>query len=232
MTARNYSYQGQDRFVLDMIGEKRGGFFLDSGASNGTSGSNSRLFEEAYGWSGICVEPNSAMFAELAATRSCICLNCCLHVDDRDVAFVESAGVYGGIVDYYDPQHRRWLRHAVPHLPPEGEPLPTVRKAARTLRSILDEHRAPAVIDYWSLDTEGSELALLKSFPFDDYRVRVITVEHNHGPSRGPIRDFLESVGFVLTRELGIDDGYVFQERRPRQWRGRWRHGRRAGPAR
>jgi hypothetical protein len=41
------------------------------------------------------------------------------------------------------------------------------------------EFVTPPVIDYWSLNTEGSEFAILKSFPFDEYSFRVLTVEHN-----------------------------------------------------
>ena len=52
----------------------------------------------------------------------------------------------------------------------------TAKKIARTLRSVLRECEAPPIIDYWSLDTEGSELTLLKSFPFDDYSFRVVTL--------------------------------------------------------
>lgn len=85
-------------------------------------------------------------------------------------------------------------------------------KAARTIRSVLRSAGAPRTIDYWSLDTEGSELALLKSFPFDEYRVRVLTVEHNNGPIRAPIRGFLEARGYVRARDLGIDDGYVLAD--------------------
>ena len=60
----SYSYQGQDLFVLEVLGGIRGGYFLDSGASNGISGSNSRLLELSFGWTGICIEPNDATFRD------------------------------------------------------------------------------------------------------------------------------------------------------------------------
>lgn len=66
------SYQGQDRFVLSACHGQRGGFFLDSGASDGVLGSNSWMLENEYGWRGICVEPNDTMFAHLAANRACV----------------------------------------------------------------------------------------------------------------------------------------------------------------
>ena len=206
---RGYSYQGQDRFVIEALGGLRGGYFLDSGASNGWKGSNTKLLETAYGWTGICVEPNQDMFRELVQHRRCICLHCCLYDRDGAVDFLEVAGVYGGIVQAYDPAHLRFTREVLGERWPDGAAAPTVTKPARTIRAILREAGAPRTIDYWSLDTEGSELALLESFPFDEFHFRVLTVEHNQAPVRDQLRRFLESRGYTRVRDLGIDDGYV-----------------------
>jgi hypothetical protein len=218
VTAESHSYQGQDRFVLEVLGGLRGGFFLDSGASDGVSGSNTLLLESAFGWRGICVEPNTSLFARLAGARQCACVNCCLYDRPADVAFIEAAGVFGGIVDEYDPRLLRYARSVA------GGDL-VVTKRARTIGSILRDLSAPRVIDYWSLDTEGSELAILRSFPFDEYAVRVLTVEHNLTGTREQIRRFLEQRGYRRVRLLGIDDGYVL-DAAPSAWRSRaWSRG-------
>ena len=207
-----HSFQGQDAFVLAACGEQRGGFFLDSGASDGVWGSNTRTLETQYGWKGICIEPNDALYAQLVRNRSCICLNCCLYDRDADVEFFEAAEVYGGIVCEYESGHLEFARTFVSRkqskpcaMPPE-----VVRKPAQSIRTLLRSQRAPSVIDYWSLDTEGSELAILRSFPFDEYRVRFLTVEHNHTRSRDAIADFLAGHGLRRVVELGIDDGYAW----------------------
>jgi FkbM family methyltransferase len=213
-----YSYQGQDSFVVEVLGGMRGGFFLDSGASDGVNGSNTLLLESEFGWRGICVEPNSRLFTRLASARRAHCANCCLYESEGEVSFLEAAGVYGGIMEHYD---RRMLDYArsVAASQPDDRP---VKKPARTLRSVLREFGAPRVLDYWSLDTEGSELALLRAFPFDEYVVRVLTVEHNLTPVRERIRQFLEAQGYRRVRELGIDDGYVLGARpRHSPWRSR-----------
>jgi methyltransferase FkbM-like protein len=209
---RTFSYQGQDLFVLEACDNLRGGYFIDSGASDGVHGSNTKLLESDYGWRGICVEPNNALYAELIANRSCICLNCCLYYYDGSVEFFEAAKVYGGIVQEYVPAHLQFARLFVARAA-SGEhqvALPTVLKPARTIRSVLRSCGAPQVIDYWSLDTEGSELAILRSFPFDEYRLRVLTVEHNYSSSRNEIRAFLATHGYRRVRSLGIDDGYIW----------------------
>ena len=209
----SFSYQGQDQFVIEASGRQRNGFFLDSGASNGVRGNNTVVLESLYDWQGICVEPNAALYAELKENRSCVCLDCCLYTNDGPVEFFEAGQVYGGIVSEYEPAHLEFARAFAAGEAARQRPkalLAPVTKQARTIRSILRDHGAPSVIDYWSLDTEGSELALLRSFPFDEFRIRYLTVEHNHSPVRGHIRAFLAAKGFRHARSLGIDDAYIW----------------------
>jgi hypothetical protein len=47
----------QDLFILFMVHEKREGFFVDFGATDGVTLSNSWLLEKSYGWNGILAEP-------------------------------------------------------------------------------------------------------------------------------------------------------------------------------
>lgn len=230
-SGRTYSYQGQDLFVVAMLGGMRNGFFLDSGASDGLSGSNTRLLEEEYGWTGICVEPNDDLFRQLVANRRCICLNCCLYDHEGTVDFLEAGQVFGGILNEYDPTHLQYTRQEIARRWPAHRGAAPVTKPARTARSVLCEAGAPPVIDYWSLDTEGSELAILSSFPFDEYRVRVLTVEHNFASSREEIRRLLERQGYRRVSVLGIDDAYALgSEVTTPPWRSHsWRS--RAAPA-
>ena len=214
-SGESYSYQGQDLFVVEALAGLRGGFFVDSGASDGVNGSNSRLLETGFDWTGICIEPNEVSFETLRRHRSCLCINCCLAGAEGPVDFLEVAGVLGGIIDEYDPGHLQYTRSLLGQQWSDPALPPTIRKQARTLGSVLRECGAPRIIDYWSLDTEGSELTLLKTFPFDEFLFRVLTVEHNITPVRRHIQELLESRGYVLARALGIDDGYVLPQLLP-----------------
>jgi FkbM family methyltransferase len=214
------SQYGQDLFVLEVLGGMREGFFLDSGASDGVSASNTQLLEASFDWKGICVEPNTAFFTALVRNRHCDCLNCCLYERDGEVDFVEQANTLGGILDEYHPGLLHYAMSAL-RIPQNatGRPV-TIQKAARTVRSVLNACGAPPVIDYWSLDTEGSEFTILKSFPFDEYSFRVLTVEHNWLPVREQIRAFLELRGYRWVKALEIDDCYVLgAQSSPLAWR-------------
>jgi hypothetical protein len=213
-TSKMPSQFGQDLFVLEVLGGMRGGFFLDSGAADGMMVSNTLLLETSFGWNGICIEPNEALFSALVRNRRCCCLNCCLYNRAGIVDFLEDACGMGGILTEYHPDHLQYAKNSFRaggrKLPEDanGRPI-TVPKVARTVRSVLQECNAPSVIDYWSLDTEGSEFAILKSFPFDEYSFRVLTIEHNWKPVRNQIKAFLQSRDYLLVRELEIDDCYV-----------------------
>jgi hypothetical protein len=200
---------GQDHLVLQLLHGKRDGFFLDTGAADGIRSSNTELLEREYGWRGLCVEPNTGFYEKLTRARRCTCLHACLYDRVADLPFLEAAGTLGGLIETFGPQQ---LAHAVRtqglSLDADGIP-PLVSKRTMTIRTALAWSQAPRIIDYWSLDTEGTELLLLKSFPFDCHTFNVLTVEHNHQPARVAIRRFLEARGFIHVTSLFIDDCYI-----------------------
>jgi hypothetical protein len=80
-----------------------------------------------------------------------------------------------------------------------------------SLNDLLAQHGAPQRIDYLSVDTEGSELDILRAFDFDAWEVGLITVEHNYTPRREGLFELLTAKGFrrkfaALSR---ADDWYV-----------------------
>ena len=67
-----------------------------------------------------------------------------------------------------------------------------------------------SVVDYWSLDTEGSEVKILNATDFDAIEVGLITVEHQRKrPKRNAIHTVLESRGFKRVRCDNLDDLYA-----------------------
>jgi hypothetical protein len=72
------------------------------------------------------------------------------------------------------------------------------RMACEPLTGLLDRHHAPRVIDYLSLDLEGSEEAALRSLDTRRYRIAVATVER---PSEGAKR-LLARAGLRFERGL------------------------------
>jgi hypothetical protein len=65
-----------------------------------------------------------------------------------------------------------------------------------TLGDLLETHAAPRIIDYLSIDTEGSEFEILSNFDFEKRLIRCITCEHNFTANRDKIFKLLSSKGY------------------------------------
>ena len=79
------------------------------------------------------------------------------------------------------------------------------------LNDLLSKYDAPKIIDYLSIDTEGSEFEILNGFDFSKHSFRVITCEHNFTPMRKKIFDLLTKNGYERCYEefSQFDDWYV-----------------------
>ena len=204
---RSVSQLGQDLWVLEKTAYKRGGFFVEFGATDGVLLSNTYLLETEFAWTGLCAEPNPKMFAQLQHNRRCIVSDACIGgVSGTEVDFI-FAGAFGGMAKHCSSDmhgERRAAYAAAGHVG---------RVATVSLDDFLRSHRAPYDIDYLSIDTEGSELEILAAFPFDRWSVRLITVEHNYTPQRQSIFDLLSRLGYQRT-EREWDDWYSRSDNR------------------
>ena len=72
------SQLGQDILVDEYFGGKRGGVFVDIGAYDGVTFSNTLMLERERGWTGVCIEPLPDVFAELRQNRGCVCVQACI----------------------------------------------------------------------------------------------------------------------------------------------------------
>jgi FkbM family methyltransferase len=198
----SYSQIGQDIEVLKVYNNKHNGFFVEIGASNGVAYSNTFLLETNYNWKGICVEPLPYLFEELCKNRpNSICLEKAVYKEsDKDIMF--------DIVDKYD------LLSGISECISDHSYLVSSNKTQITVKTItfndlLDKNNAPLFIEYLSLDTEGSELEILKSVNFDKYTFGLIDVEHNFKePIRTQLRTLLTSNGYDYIGENYWDDKY------------------------
>lgn len=199
---RAASQLGQDLWVLEQTGHKRGGFFVEFGATDGVMLSNTLLLERDYAWTGICAEPNPAYLAQLRRNRRCIVSgDCILGETGRRVEFI-LADEFGGVVDFSESDMHGDLRRAYRA---EGH---VMELTSISLHDFLRKYNAPRRIDYLSIDTEGSEYDILSGFPFGEWDIRLITVEHNYTPERQKIRTLLGEHGYRAT-ERDWDDWYV-----------------------
>jgi FkbM family methyltransferase len=195
------SQLGQDLWVLEKTHYKRNGYFVEFGATDGVLLSNTFLLEKEFGWKGICAEPNPKFFAQLKENRQCAVSDQYIAGESgKEVEFI-LADVYGGSQEYANDDAHSDKREAY-RAAGWVATLPTL-----SLNDFLQQHGAPNEIDYLSVDTEGSEYEILQAFPFDRWRVRLLTIEHNFTPRRADIRALMEQHGYCCT-EQQWDDWY------------------------
>lgn len=203
-----YSELKQDVLALCVSNNKRGGFFVEFGTMDGIFASNTYLLEKDWGWQGIVCEPGRTFHEDLYRNRCC-------QIDTRAVTgcsgdhldFKETEVQLGlsGLVDYFDPQER----HARRRRTSSGN---IYQVETVSLLDLLNQHQCPTHIDYISMDTEGSELAILENFDFSAYEIDLFTIEHNNHPTkRDQIKNLMESKGYVniLTDRSKYDDWYI-----------------------
>jgi hypothetical protein len=113
-------------------------------------------------------------------------------------------------------QHRRLSRIASIEALDGLEPMrqrdfKTISVQSISLNDLLSEAGAPADIDYVSIDTEGSELEILRHFDFGRWNVRLFTIDHNFSANRGEIEELLERNGYTrIWPEINqADDWYI-----------------------
>jgi ABC-type cobalamin transport system ATPase subunit len=83
-----------------------------------------------------------------------------------------------------------------------------------SFNDLLEQFNAPLFIDYLSLDTEGSELEILKSVNLQKYIFGLIDVEHNYvEPRRTQIRELLCSNGYEYIKVNACDDCYKYKSK-------------------
>jgi FkbM family methyltransferase len=204
---QSFSQHGQDTFVYEMFFKDRNdkGIFVDVGAYDGVTFSNSLFFEQHLKWFGICIEPLPDAFEKLRRSRTAVCLNCAVSDHDGTGVFVDVdmpnfGKMFSGLRSEFDQHHVNVLQQYA-----TGGRL--INVATRRLPGILDENGLRR-IDYLSLDTEGGELKILKSIDLNHYDIRVISVEINYGDPA--IHDYLLKFDFRLIQVFsGFDYLYA-----------------------
>lgn len=193
----------QDLFVLSHFLFKKEGFFVEFGATNGVDLSNTFLMEKHFSWTGILAEPAKCWHAKLHDNRSCKIETKCVWTETGSkVSFIEADEAELSTVREYSDCDMHGANR-------ENGFIYEVETIS--LYDLLKQNNAPKSIEYMSIDTEGSEYDILETFPFDEYKFGIITVEHNYSESRNKIHALLTKFGYrrIFEDISSFDDWYI-----------------------
>lgn len=205
-----HGLNGLDR-KLERHVDYDGGFYVELGANDGVTQSNSLYFEKHRRWSGLLIEPAPHNFLKCLQNRSerntvrcAACVSFGYQPEFVRMTYSNLMSTATGLeTDIADPQEharsgRRFLsRH---------EPVFDFGAIARTLNDILLEAQAPKTIDFLSLDVEGAELEVLKGVDHDAFRFKYILVECRSLPD---MQAYLGSKRYRLVESFSAQD-YLF----------------------
>lgn len=169
-----------DKLLTEIMNFKNG-TFIEVGAYDGIWSSNTKLLEECYGWTGILIEPSENIFKTLCKNRpQAKCFQCALGSFDEDNTYA-----YGDFKD-----------SPMSSFTDRGKKPKNTKVFIRSLQSILDECNI-SHINFFSLDTEGYELNILKGIDFQrttfDYMlIEIYTDQYDN------IVSFLKEKGYEL----------------------------------
>lgn len=198
-----YSQFEQDKFVYENYFQgKTNGYFVDIGAHDGTTFSNSKFFEEL-GWNGVCVEPNPKVFEVLSSTRKCKCVMKAVADKVGTAQFfqiIEGADMLSGLADEFNQRGIETIHANLTGVENEFE---YIDVELDLFDNIVDN----TTIDFLSLDTEGNELKILQTIDFNKYDIKVITVENNDYDNK--FIEFLVPKGYQPVTRLGCDELYI-----------------------
>jgi FkbM family methyltransferase len=174
---RAYGLDGLDLKLLQHV-KGSGGFFVEAGANDGVTQSNTALLARSRGWCGLLVEPVPELAARCRALRpDSTVVQAALVAPDHGAETVTMR--YANLMSIVD--GARGGAEADRFHVTEGERLQGVESyalqaPARTLDAILDEHRVEHV-DLLSLDLEGYEPQALAGLDLRRHAPRFILVE-------------------------------------------------------
>jgi len=192
------------------------GIFLETGASNGVSQSNTKMYEDM-GWRGLLVEPNkkrceearryrpNSIVENYALVSSTHQKETLLGYFEEDTHTLEAYAIEGN--DLYDETSGvGWKQHTTS----------PVEVPATTLKKLLEKHSLDgSSIDFFSLDVEGYELQVLDGLDLTANRPLYIHIEATSKLLQQKYKDYLEGRNYVFLESIegAHDDVYRRKEK-------------------
>jgi FkbM family methyltransferase len=203
MNIQSFSQFGEDLYIAKYFDPGYKGICIDIGATDGVELSNTYYFEQR-GWKAICIEANPAMIPSLKRTRA-NAVHCAVgQYNNREVDFniVTLAGGNQTAISGLELDQRLMQSHAF--LSPQ---VSIVKVQERTLDNIIADFDWVTHIDFISIDTEGTELDVLKGLDIHRWGVKIFCIENNYNDPE--IEKYLALFGYRKIRRHEVNDFYT-----------------------
>jgi FkbM family methyltransferase len=186
--------------VREFFSKRKGGFFVEVGANDPCSGSQTWLLEQS-GWRGILVEPQTALCEKLRLKRknSRVFQVACSAPGKEGEATLHIARADG-----CSTLEKQADSHGIEFTGVE-------RVQVTTLDQVLAEAGNPA-IDFLSIDVEGHEIEVMRGFDFRRHHPSLILIED--GVRTLEKHRFLKQRGYKLVKRTSLNNWYIPKEQK------------------
>tara|TARA_Y100000816_G_C25998916_1_gene521861 strand:+ start:145 stop:972 length:828 start_codon:yes stop_codon:yes gene_type:complete len=198
----------QDVFASFIIGNTFEKTFLEFGATDGFNLSNSYLLENSFNWKGVLSEPSPQWHDALMKNRkNTKIITKCIWKKSREKLsfFMSDVGELSTLNDFIE-NDKASIPGNTELRKKSGK---TISVETISLNDVVKEYFNNICPSYISIDTEGSEYEILKSFDLDSYRPKLFTIEHNFTQNERKIDEHLITHGYVrIFRKLTLFDAW------------------------
>lgn len=198
-----YGQRETDKYIEAYFQGQETGNCVEVGVANGTKGSNTLFFEER-GWQTLCIDPIPEHVEEAKETRNLVVECACANFDGFDWFTAYDIGDHS-------------IKSSLSSLSTDPRLIESHKDITnntdqfmvevRRLTKVLQEQDWPTKIDFISIDTEGTELDVLRGLDLGKYEVRLLVVENNFEDE--DIREYLECFDFEFTERFFVNDFFV-----------------------
>mmetsp|Transcript_6267 Transcript_6267/g.18909 ORF Transcript_6267/g.18909 Transcript_6267/m.18909 type:complete len:411 (+) Transcript_6267:106-1338(+) len=184
------------------------GIFVEIGAQDGLSRTNTLFFEETLNWNGILVEAATPNFEKLKEAQSKRRKNSqIVHAaacpKEGTVRFIGDGGTAGRVERLAPAFVEKWSRY---WKTPWNEEYEVPCEPTSAILSRAGFHQ----VDFMSIDVEGSELDFLETIDFDIVMIRVLVFEGGMDAIRDAVaRDLLKNKGFCHAFDVSTNQYWV-----------------------
>ena len=185
------------------------GFYIEIGAYDGITQSNTYYYEKNKNWKGILIEPSKSVFEKCKFHRSkknFFYNNACVSFKFKEKVLKLN---YSGLKTYTSKflgkkYEKEYIKNPEIYL---GEKKYSYYAKTLTMNDILIKSNAPKIIDFLSLDTEGAEFEVLNGIDFNKFKFRYLLIETNNFTK---LKKFMLSKKYIYIKKFNTND-YFFK---------------------
>lgn len=166
----------------EYLNPKKGGLYIELGALDGVTQSNTKWLQDEYDWTGILIEPSVDKFNECKINRPNNFLFNCACVSFEYTEKTIRGDFNGSPMSSVGGKRRNFY--------------PEVEVVSKTLQSLIDGSGFNE-IDFLSLDVEGYELEVLKGLDFNKQSINFVLIEV-YEIDKNNIFDFMFKNNYIL----------------------------------